>query len=138
MRKINEIILHCTATREGHNYTLADVTSWHKAKGYRTIGYHYLIDLEGKVLKGRPLEEVGAHALGHNQYSIGVCYVGGLDKMGAPKDTRTMRQNFALSTLLMQLHARFPQARIIGHNEVSIKACPCFNAEEYRRYFDQV
>lgn len=138
MRKINEIILHCTATREGLNYTLADVTSWHKAKGYRTIGYHYLIDLEGKVLKGRPIEVVGAHALGHNQYSIGVCYVGGLDAMGAPKDTRTMRQKFALSTLLMQLHARFPQARIIGHNEVSIKACPCFNAVEYRRYFDQV
>lgn len=136
MREITEIILHCSATREGHEYHAKDIDRWHKAQGYNCIGYHYVVCLDGTIEKGRPIENVGAHCYGHNQHSIGVCYIGGLDAQGRPKDTRTSRQKFTLSTLLMQLHARFPKATIHGHNEFSNKACPCFNAEEYRRYFE--
>lgn len=137
MREITEIILHCSATREGHSYHAADIDLWHRARGFDKIGYHYVITLDGAIEKGRAVEEVGAHCVGHNANSIGVCYIGGLDSWGQPKDTRTSRQKFALSTLLMQLHARFPHARIVGHREHAAKACPCFDAAEYRRYFDQ-
>lgn len=137
MRNIKYIILHCSATKEGKEYHAADIERWHKSRGFTCIGYHYVIGLDGSVEKGRPVETVGAHALGYNAESIGVCYIGGLDSFGKPKDTRTNRQKFALSCLLTQLHARFPDAIIVGHNEVAKKACPCFNASEYRRYFDQ-
>lgn len=138
MREIKHIILHCSATKEGKEYHAADIRRWHKAQGWSDIGYHYVISLDGTIEKGRAVELQGAHCLGRNHDSIGVCYIGGLDADGKPKDTRTSAQKFALSTLLMQLHARFPHARISGHREHAMKACPCFDAAEYRRYFDQV
>lgn len=138
MRKINHIIIHCSATKEGKEYHAADIRRWHKARGYKDIGYHYVVDLDGTIEKGRAVELIGSHVAGRNHDSIGVCYIGGLDADGKSKDTRTTAQKFALSALLTQLHARFPQARISGHNEHAKKACPCFDVAEYRRYFDQV
>ena len=78
MRKINEIIVHCAATPEGKNFKAADIDRWHRERKMKCIGYHYVVDLDGTVEPGRPESEIGAHCLGHNQYSIGVCYVGGL------------------------------------------------------------
>lgn len=115
--------------------TRAEVDRWHKARGFSCIGYHYLIGLDGKVEVGRPEERVGAHCVGHNTTSIGVCYVGGLARDGkTTKDTRTDAQRAALLTLLSDLRRRYPAARIHGHNEFAAKACPCFNAKkEYER-----
>ena len=97
MRKIDKIIIHCTATPEGRVATVADVTEWHKQRGFNTIGYHYLIGLNGEVWKGRDESVVGAHCEGQNAYSIGICYVGGLAKDGkTAKDTRTPAQNASL------------------------------------------
>ena len=78
-RKINYIIVHCTATPEGRWVTNEEITRWHRARGFRTIGYHYVVYLDGTVHAGRPENEVGAHCQGRNADSIGVCYVGGLD-----------------------------------------------------------
>ena len=129
MRKITEIIVHCTATREGHHFTVADVDRWHKSRGFKCIGYHYLIHLDGTVEPGRPEEEVGAHCLEHNATSIGVCYVGGLASDGrTPSDTRTLAQRQSLLTLLRELKRRFPEASIHSHREFAAKACPCFDA----------
>lgn len=127
MRKIDEIIIHCTATPEGRGVTVADVTRWHKARGFRTIGYHYLIYMDGSVHQGRPLAEVGAHCTGHNARSIGVCYVGGCDREMRPKDTRTPAQRVALRKLVAELQRRFPGASIHGHREFAAKACPSFD-----------
>ena len=141
MRRINEIIIHCTATSAGREVTVADVRRWHKARGFADIGYHYLIYLDGSVHEGRPLEQIGAHCVGHNQHSIGVCYVGGLkSSSGAkgsgsfvPGDTRTPEQKRSLFVLLSELKQRFPDASIHGHREFANKACPCFDArEEYK------
>lgn len=133
MRKINKIIVHCTATHEGQNVTAKQVDTWHKKRGWSGIGYHYLIGLDGTIEEGRPLEQVGAHTKGHNRNSIGVCYVGGLDKEGSPKDTRTEQQQDAMLNLIMDLKERFPGASVHGHREFSAKACPCFDAkEEYK------
>lgn len=90
MREIKSIILHCSATPEGKDFTVADITRWHKERGFRTIGYHYVVYRDGTVHKGRPVEQIGAHCEGHNKDSIGVCYIGGLMADGnTPKDTRT-------------------------------------------------
>ena len=135
MRKINKIILHCSATKEGQHFTTADIDRWHKDRGFAKIGYHYVIYLDGSVHKGRDISEVGAHVTGHNTDSIGICYIGGLDAAGNPKDTRTDAQKEALVTELKKLIAQFPHATVHGHNEFANKACPCFNvASEYYNF----
>lgn len=131
MRKIKEIIVHCTATPAGREVTVADVTRWHKARGFRTIGYHYLIRLDGSMEKGRNVEEAGAHCTGHNRESIGVCYVGGLDKKSLrPADTRTPAQRESLRELVRRLKARYPGATVHAHREFAAKACPCFDIKD--------
>ena len=134
MRKINEIIVHCTATVEGKNFKAADIDRWHKAKGWNGIGYHHVVDLDGTVEPGRPENEVGAHCLKHNANSIGVVYVGGLASDGkTPKDTRTQKQKAALVKLLTELKHRYPNATIHGHRDFAAKACPSFYAtKEYK------
>lgn len=134
MRKINEIIVHCTATAEGKDFNAADIDRWHKAKGWNGIGYHHVVDLDGKVESGRPESEVGAHCLKHNANSIGVVYVGGLASDGkTPKDTRTPQQKAALVKLLTELKHRYPNATIHGHRDFAAKACPSFDATtEYK------
>lgn len=134
-REITKIIVHCTATPEGRAVTRAEVDRWHRDRGFSCIGYHYLIGLDGRVEAGRPEERVGAHCVGHNTTSIGVCYVGGLARDGkTPKDTRTDAQRVALLTLLSDLRRRYPAARIHGHCEFAAKDCPCFNAKkEYEK-----
>ena len=134
MRRITEIIVHCSATPEGKDFTVADITRWHKARNFVTIGYHYVIYRNGEVHNGRPERQVGAHCTGHNSYSIGVCYIGGVAKDGkTPKDTRTSAQKLALERLLKHLKERFPNATIRGHRDFAAKACPSFDAtEEYK------
>lgn len=137
MRHVNEIIVHTTATkpdwfvgRSGAD-KVAEIRRWHRARNWRDIGYHFIIDVDGKVLNGRPVEQVGAHVENRNARTIGVVYVGGLDRNGAPKDTRTPAQKAALVKLLRELLQRFPSIRAIsGHNQYANKACPCFNARE--------
>lgn len=134
MRKINEIIVHCAATPEGKNFKAADIDRWHRERKMKCIGYHYVVDLDGTVEPGRPESEIGAHCLGHNQYSIGVCYVGGLAADGkTPKDTRTAAQKEALLAMLKKLRAKYPKASIHGHRDFAAKACPSFDATtEYK------
>ena len=134
MRNINKIIVHCSATPEGRVVTAKDIDDWHKQRGFTKIGYHYVIYLDGTVHMGRKEEEIGAHCLGYNANSIGVCYIGGLAKDGkTPKDTRTEAQKGALLALLKKLKARYPKAGIHGHCNFANKACPCFDAKtEYK------
>lgn len=133
MRNIDKIIIHCTATPAGRMVTVKDVDAWHRQRGFQGIGYHYLIGLNGEIWRGRPIEAIGAHTLGQNAKSIGVCYVGGLDLNGKSSDTRTPAQKSTLVKLLKSLKVQFPKATIHGHREFAKKACPCFDAKtEYR------
>lgn len=130
MRKIYKIIIHCSATPEGREYTVADITTWHKQRGFSSIGYHYVIYLDGSIHEGRPLENVGAHTLGENANSIGICYIGGMDKDNKhPKDTRTQEQKESLIKLVADLKKEFPEVTVHGHNEFANKACPSFNVK---------
>lgn len=143
-RYINELIVHCSATPEGQDYTVEDIKSWHKKQGWSDIGYHYVIYRDGTIHNGRDVDLVGAHCAknGHNQHSIGICYIGGVEnKKGVPthlqkaKDTRTELQKVSLLSLLMDLKKLYPQAKIWGHRDFdSSKECPSFNArDEYRK-----
>lgn len=131
MRKINEIIIHCSATKEGQKVTVADIERWHIERGFRSIGYHFVIYADGSVHVGRRLEEVGAHCTGHNSYSIGVCYIGGLDRNGKAKDTRTDAQKKAMAALLHELCGQFGKVSIVPHNKYANKECPCFDVDKF-------
>ena len=134
MRIINEIIIHCSATPEGKDYTVEQIRQWHKQRGFSDIGYHYVIYRDGSIHSGRPIERIGAHCLKHNAHSIGVCYIGGVAKDGkAPKDTRTDAQKESLIKLIKELKAKYPKATVHGHREYANKACPSFDAKnEYK------
>lgn len=135
-RTIKEIIVHCSATPEGKNFTVEDIRNWHKQQGWSDIGYHYVIYLNGAIHFGRDVDLIGAHCGkgGHNTYSIGVCYVGGCDTNMKPKDTRTPQQKDSLVYLLKELKKMYPNAKIYGHRDFDKgKACPSFDAKiEYR------
>lgn len=133
-RLISEIIVHCTATKEGKDYPLSTIRQWHLDRAFNDIGYHYVIHLDGKIDNGRHESLIGAHCKLHNQNSIGVCYVGGLDSDGNPKDTRTDAQKESLISLIRGLKRRYPNAVVHGHREFANKACPCFDA--YSEYYD--
>ena len=129
MRRIDKIILHCSATLPGQRVDVETITRWHKQRGFKTIGYHFFIDRSGTIHAGRPLEEQGAHCKGQNAHSIGICYEGGLDKEGWPLDTRTILQRIAMKELVAQLLGQFPDATVHGHREFANKACPCFDVQ---------
>ena len=134
MRKINKIIIHCSATPEGREVSKKDLHKWHvEERGWSDIGYHFFISLDGEIEECRPIEKTGAHTKGHNFDSIGICYAGGMDKdFKQPKDTRTEAQRGALEDLLCTLKTLYTQSKIYGHRDFSSKACPSFDAaEEY-------
>jgi len=132
MRKIDKIIIHCSATPEGRPHDVADITRWHLQRGFSTIGYHYLIHLDGTIETGRPIERMGAHTTGENRNSIGICYVGGMTKdMKKAKDTRTPEQKDSLIKLMHELIYKYNKDMTIhGHNEFANKACPSFIVKE--------
>ena len=133
-RQINKIIVHCTATPEGRDVSIDEIRRWHvEDRNWSDIGYHWIVTLNGTLEEGRPEYRNGAHAKGFNKNSIGVCYVGGVDENLDPKDTRTDAQKETLKCILEDLKDRYPRAQIIGHRDVSSKACPSFDArEEYK------
>ena len=133
MRKINKIIIHCSATPEGRHHDVEDIRRWHvNGRGWSDIGYHYLIHLDGTIEEGRPIEKIGAHTSGQNRGSIGICYVGGMSKdMKKAKDTRTKEQKDSLVQLIWDLTYKYNKDMTIhGHNEFANKACPSFNVRE--------
>ena len=131
MRDLNRIILHCSATREGKDFSADTIRDWHvKGNGWSDIGYHWVIRLDGSIEVGRPLEKSGAHTKGHNKDSVGVCYIGGCDADGKPKDTMNPEQEKAWRMIVMSLRTLYGDLTIHGHNEFANKACPSFIVKE--------
>jgi N-acetylmuramoyl-L-alanine amidase len=129
MRNIDKIIIHCSATKEGVAVSTATIRNWHiKGRGWSDIGYHYVIQLDGTIDYGRPINRIGAHTKGENENSIGICYIGGLSDKKRAKDTRTDAQKRALLKILKTLTHIYPNASIHSHFEFANKSCPCFNA----------
>jgi|TARA_R100000935_G_scaffold56548_1_gene88375 N-acetylmuramoyl-L-alanine amidase len=135
MREINKIIIHCSATPRNKDFSAEDIRDWHvKGNGWDDIGYHFVVRLDGKIEYGRMVDKSGAHVKGHNRDSIGICYIGGMDKdMHEWVDTRTKLQSDSLVSLLKVLKRAHPESTIHGHRDFSTKACPSFDAtNEYK------
>lgn len=140
MREINLIVVHCSATRADRDFTENDLGVCHRHRGFNGAGYHFYIRKNGDIKNTRPLEKPGAHALGYNAHSIGICYEGGLDVRYRPADTRTEWQKHSLRVLIRTLLMDYPGCRVCGHRDLSpdrngdgrispeewVKECPCF------------
>ena len=130
MREITKVIVHCAATPEGRDVKTEEIKRWHtEERGWSDIGYHWVVELDGSINEGRSEDINGAHCRGHNSDSVGICYVGGSDSEGNPKDTRTEEQRDALVTLIKEILDRHPDAEVFGHRDFSSKACPSFDAK---------
>ena len=130
------LVLHCSATRSDRDYPVEQLLRDHRARGFRTVGYHFYIRRDGTLTQHRHLLEVGAHARPYNRCSIGICYEGGLDAQGQPADTRIPAQHERLKEQLRQLRQLFPHAMVTGHRDLpgtAPKACPCFCASSAYR-----
>lgn len=121
--KIDTIIIHCSATPNGRYHDAEDIHRWHKEKGWDGIGYHWVITIDGKLQAGRPEYWQGAHASGHNKNSIGICLIG--------NDKFSDEQWQILTNKICEYKIKYPNVKIIGHNEVSTKSCPNFDVQEW-------
>lgn len=127
MRIIEKIIIHCSDTPYGIDFSASDIDGWHRDRGFNMIGYHYVIRLDGSVEIGRPESVVGAHCLNHNYDSIGICYIGGRLADGSYGDSRTTEQYLSMHSLVSSLLDKYPDASVYGHCDFSNKLCPCFD-----------
>jgi len=133
-RTINKFVVHCAATKPSMDIGVEQIRDWHKnGRGWSDIGYHWVIRRDGTVEPGRNEATPGAHVRGHNQDSIGICLVGGLNEDTlAPENNFTARQFDSLKVLIEALWQRHPRAGVFGHNEFNPnKACPCFDVGDW-------
>lgn len=146
MAKLKYLVIHCTATPPGREVSGDEIRRWHTAplwkggRGWKQVGYTDMIHLDGRVerLVGNNEDamvdpwEVTNGAAGYNSVSRHVVYVGGVASDGkTPKDTRTPEQQIALEAYVESFHSRFPDVKIVGHNELAAKACPSFDVKEW-------
>lgn len=142
MERLKRLVIHCTATPQGREVTSAEIRHWHTdpiskgGRGWSQVGYTDMIHLDGKVERlvknnGDAIVdpwEITNGAKGYNSTSRHIVYVGGLSADGkTPKDTRTEKQKASLKKYVGDFHRRFPSVRIMGHNQLAAKACPCFD-----------
>jgi N-acetylmuramoyl-L-alanine amidase len=146
LKNVKYIVIHCSATEGGKDISAATIDSWHKARGFKKCGYHFIVHLNGTISGEkdgcRNFDEIGAHVKGYNGKSIGICYIGGL-RYGKPADTRTPQQVKSLRNLDIVLKSMYPNAEIVGHRDLSVdlngdgvvtkqewmKACPSFDVK---------
>lgn len=127
------IVVHCSATPPDRDVDAAEINRWHRAKGWRMIGYHYVIKRDGTIETGRPITEAGAHVRGHNSYTIGICLVGGVDSNDIPEENFTADQQHSLYRLVATLVDDFKITMCIGHRDIPgvNKACPSFDVMDW-------
>jgi len=127
------IVIHCAATKASMDIGLTEIRKWHvQDNGWRDVGYHYIIRRNGEVELGRSIRDTGAHAAGYNHKSVGLCMVGGMAEDNSAENNFTAQQWTALLDLVKQLKADYPEADVIGHNEISEKECPSFDVQKWK------
>lgn len=138
MRKIEQIVIHCSATKPRQDIGLKEIKVWHTAKppkgqGWSDIGYHFVIRRDGTRELGRSLDRSGSHVKNHNARTIGICLVGGLDEKGKSQNNFTGPQFGELERLVRELLEQFPGAEVLGHRDFAgvAKDCPCFDVREW-------
>jgi N-acetyl-anhydromuramyl-L-alanine amidase AmpD len=138
-RKIDKIIIHCSATTPTMNIGADEIREWHTSpdprdpsKPWSDIGYHDVIRRDGRVEQGRSIEKIGSHCKGHNAHSVGICLIGGLDDNLRPENNFTPEQWKSLVRLVRFYKVQYKKATVHGHREFdSSKACPSFDVQEW-------
>ena len=128
---ISYIVIHCSATKPNQKIGVEELRDNHLCRSFDDIGYHWVINIDGTIEKGRSEKYQGAHCQGYNDKSIGICYIGGLDDNGIPSNTMTAQQEESLIALCSKIKNTHPNIHIIGHNQISDKICPCFDVKEW-------
>lgn len=140
MTRIDWLCVHCSATPAPNDIGAAEIRQWHRAKGWKDIGYHFVIRRNGVIETGRPVDMPGAHEPKINRSSIAVCMVGGspplnseAHRKGLGENNFTPAQFASLEKLLRELKAKHPSAVILGHRDVPgvRKACPSFDVKAW-------
>jgi|TARA_A100001201_G_scaffold113137_1_gene96908 N-acetyl-anhydromuramyl-L-alanine amidase AmpD len=128
------LVVHCSATKPSMDIGLREIKRWHvDDNGWRDVGYHYIIRRNGEVELGRSNRDTGAHAAGYNHKSISLCMVGGMAEDNSAENNFTAQQWTALLDLVKQIKVDYPEADVIGHNEISEKECPSFDVQQWKK-----
>ena len=137
MRIPKYLVIHCSATKLSQDVDIERVKKWHvDGRGWSDVGYHYYIRKDGTLELGRDRdndgdvwEEIGAHVRNFNSKSVSICYEGGLDEQGEPKDTRTKEQLLVMTALVKLISSQVKGIKIRGHRDFPnvAKSCPCFD-----------
>ncbi len=137
MRRTPLLVIHCSATPPSMDIGVSEIDQWHKDRGWRGVGYHYVVRRDGTVEKGREDHVVGAHAKGYNSKSLSICLVGGVDADTKPQDNFTPEQKNALRTLIKELRGKYDIYSIVGHRDLPgvAKACPSFDVVDFIYHF---
>lgn len=135
LKDVQFITLHCSATRPTQIAGVKEIRQWHRKKGWADIGYHFVVRRDGRVEKGRPITETGAHVQGWNKNNVGICLEGGINDRFQPENNFTREQWRALKPLVAGLREKAPKAKIVGHRDFPKvdKACPCFDAKTWAK-----
>ena len=131
MREINYLVVHCTTTQP--DAKIENIQNyWRKNLGWKSPGYHYIIKADGEIVPLLSINKISNGVTGYNSQIINISYIGGIDKAGKPKDTRTEEQKSSILKLLKDLKKRFPSVKIQGHRDFPkvAKACPSFDAKK--------
>lgn len=135
MRNIDTIAVHCSATLPKKELGVTQIRKWHKERGWRDIGYHYVIRTDGSVEDGRPNQQAGAHVKGFNATSLGICLIGGVNKSNLPEINFTKEQMKSLRMLIRYLQQAYgiEDSYVKGHRDFPnvSKACPCFDVQTW-------
>ena len=140
MRPIKEIIVHCSATDpkwmadKPTHAKVNEIRKWHvRDRGWRDIGYHQIIDRNGTASPGRPIVQAGAHVVGHNADTIGICLLGGLgsNEKDQFEDNFTPAQDKALRDMIAHYQRKYGPLKVSGHNQYAAKACPGFYVPDW-------
>lgn len=140
MRILDKIILHCADTKPSMDIGVKEIRKWHvEERGWRDIGYHWVIRRDGTIEKGRDEYMAGAHCSGQNARSIGICLVGGMQQNSSRSEDNFMPCQFdSLKKLITNIRARYPQYKmsIHGHDEFADKECPVFSVDKFLKEYD--
>lgn len=132
MRRIDHIVLHCTATPSNTSID-AILKYWRDVKGWKNPGYHIIIMASGEAVLLLPIDKVSNGVKGHNANGINIAYIGGIDDYGDPCDNRTEEQKTTMLNIVNVLKVMFPNAEVKGHRDFPgvRKACPSFDVKQW-------
>lgn len=133
LNTVDMLIVHCSATPPKRDIGVKEIRRWHLARGFLDVGYHFVIRRDGTIEEGRSIHAPGAHAIGYNNRSLGICLVGGTTPKSKPSNNFTPDQWESLGSLLSVLSEKYPHAEVLGHRDLPnvAKDCPCFDVKEW-------